>query len=474
MKRLAVPLAAIVAIGLLAASTDAAADAAADAVQGWKAGAAKVVITPAAPVWMSGYPRDHPAEGKQQELWAKALVLQDAAGHRALLVTMDLVGIDRPTSQRVCELLAKRYGLERRQIALNVSHTHCGPAIGRNLDGLLLLDEAQQHRVDEYTRQLIDKLVALAGEAIEHLRPCHIAWGQGFSTIAVNRRTNTRQDAARVRELGGLRGPSDFDVPVLTVRDPGGKLQAVVFGYACHPTVLDVEYRWSGDYAGCAQAALEAAHTDAIAMFWAGCGGDQAPRPKGTWEMTEAYGRRLAVSVEEVLAGATRPLEGSLTTIYDEIPLRLDKPPGPDELDKDTASRNKFIAARAKRLLAQLDSGQPLATTYPYPVQLWQLGDVRWIFLGGEVVVDYALRLKRELGPTTWVAGYSNDVMAYIPSLRVLREGGYEGLNSMVYYGLPTRWSEDIEAQIVEQVQKERNQAFFPESIHPISQPGSH
>jgi len=444
MKRIATLL-----VALAAASTHADA---ADAAKGWKAGTAKTIITPAGPVWMSGYPRDHPAEGKLQDLSAKALALEDGDGHRALLITMDLVGIDRPTAQRVCERLATRYGLERRQIALNVSHTHCGPVVGRNLDGMLALDDVQWQRIDENTQQLIDKLVAIAGEAIERLQPSTIAWGQGYCTIAVNRRTNSRKDAAAVRTLGGLQGPSDFDLPVLTVRDPSGKLQAVVFGYACHATVLDVEYKWSGDYPGFAQTALEEAHPGAVALFWAGCGGDQAPRPKGTMELTEAYGRRLAGTVEEVLAGAMWPLRASLITSYEEIPLRLDKPPSREELHKNATSANPYVARLAQRLLAQLDDGKPLRPTYPYPVQLWQLGDLRWVFLGGEVVVDYALRLKRELGPRIWVAGYSNDVMAYIPSLRVLREGGYEGANAMVYYSLPTRWSEDVEAQIVDQV----------------------
>jgi neutral ceramidase len=424
------------------------------AVSGWQAGVAKVIITPTTPIWMSGYPRDHPAEGKEQDIWAKALALEDAEGHRAVLITMDLIGIDRPTSQRICEQLAERYGLARRQIALNASHTHCGPAVGRNLDGMLMLDATQWQQIDEYTRPLTEKLVELVGEALDRLQPSEMAWGQGYSTIAVNRRTNARQDAETARQRGELKGPSDFDVPVLAVRDSSGRLQAVAFGYACHATVLDVEYKWCGDYPGYAQAALEKAHPGAVALFWAGCGGDQAPRPKGTLELTEAYGRRLAHSVDEVLAGAMRPLGGSLVMSYEEISLRLGKLPSSDELHEDAKSRNPFIARRAQRLLAQLEAKEPLRATYPYPVQVWRLGELRWLFLGGEVVVDYALRLKRELGPSTWVAGYSNDVMAYIPSLRVLREGGYEGTNAQVYYGLPTRWSEDVESQIVDQVHR--------------------
>src|SRR5262245_16903794 len=109
--------------------------------QGWKAGTARVNITPTAPMWMSGYPSDHPAEGKLQDLWAKALVVEDAKGQRAVLITMDVIGIDRPTSQRICEQLVARHGFERRQIALCASHTHCGPAVGRNLEGMLVLDD---------------------------------------------------------------------------------------------------------------------------------------------------------------------------------------------------------------------------------------------------------------------------------------------------------------------------------------------
>lgn len=423
------------------------------AADAWKAGAAKTIITPTAPVWMSGYIRDRPSEGTAQDLWAKALVLEDAAGQRTLLITMDLVGIDRATSQQICQRLSDKYGLKRAQIALNFSHTHHGPAVGRNLYGLFAMDDAQWNRIDQYTAGLADKLVALAGEAIDHLEPATVSCGRGFCTVAVNRRTNTRKDAEQVRENGQLLGPSDFDVPVLGVRDATGKLQAIVFGYACHPTTLVVDYEFSGDYAGYAQSALEESHAGAIAMFWQGCGGDQAPRPKDTVELTQAYGRRLAAAVDEVLRGAMRPLAASVATRYEEIPLRLAPTPDRDALEKEKASSNKFIARRAVRELAELDAGRPLRTTYPYPVQVWQLDDLRWVFLGGEVVVDYSLRLKRELGPTrTWVAGYSNDVMAYIPSLRVLREGGYEPINSLVYYDMPAAWSAEVEVQIIEAV----------------------
>jgi hypothetical protein len=119
-------------------------------------------------------------------------------------------------------------------------------------------------------------------------------------------------------------------------------------------------------------------------------------------------------------------------------------------------------------LLENLDAGQALTQRYPYPIAMWKLGqDVQWAFLGGEVVVDYALRLKGELsGRKTWVAGYSNDVPAYIPSRRVLAEGGYEGGDAMVYYGLPTRWAPEVEELIVAEVHRQIQAPAPPTTLH--------
>jgi hypothetical protein len=151
------------------------------------------------------------------------------------------------------------------------------------------------------------------------------------------------------------------------------------------------------------------------------------------------------------------PLTGTLAASYQEIDLPLGTLPTRDDLARDTQSKDKYIAARATTLLEDVDAGQALPASYPYPVSIWKLGsDVQWVFLGGEVVVDYAVRIKSELtGSKTWVAGYSHDVMAYIPSRRVLMEGGYEGGGAMVYYGLPCPWAPEVEERIVAEVRRQ-------------------
>ena len=420
----------------------------------WKAGAAKVAITPESPMWMSGYAsRNHPAEGKLNDLWCKALVLEDPQGQRVALVTLDLVGIDRTTSNIARDEIEKRYGLARKQIALCCSHTHSGPVVGHNLRAMNFLDSAQQKLVDDYTARLEKQIVDVVGQAIARLTPSNIAWTNGWATFAVNRRNNKEADILRLRAEGKLVGPVDYDVPVLAIRDGEGRLTAVAFGYACHATVLS-SYQWCGDYPGYAQAALEESHPGAVALFWAGCGADQNPLPRREVSLAEKYGQDLAAAVNAALDGVMRPISGALAAEYAEIDLPFAELPTRAELQQQANSTDKYEAARAQMLLRQVDSGQPLSTTYPYPVQTWRLGnELLWITLGGEVVVDYALRLKHELGPSnTWVTGYSNDVMAYIPSRRVLSEGGYEGGGAMVYYGLPTIWAPEIEEGIVREI----------------------
>jgi hypothetical protein len=310
--------------------------------------------------------------------------------------------------------------------------------------------------VEDYTAGLEKKLVAVADEAIGKLAPATLAWGVGRAEFAVNRRNNPEPLVPKLRSEGTLKGPIDHDLPVLFVRDAKGELTAVLFGYACHATTLD-GYQWSGDWPGAAQAELEEAHPGATALFFAGCGADQNPIPRRKVELVEQYGRDAAKAVEAVLtSGQLKRVGGNFSGVYSEIDLPFGDIPTREQWAATAESKNKYEVLRAKAMLARLDRGETIPKTYPYPVEVWRLGpDLKWILLGGEVVVDYSLRLKKELGGDgTWVAGYTNDVMAYIPSLRVLKEGGYEGGGAMVYYGQPAPWAPEVEEMIVKEVHR--------------------
>src|SRR5687767_1671440 len=188
---------------------------------GWKAGVAKVKITPERPMWLSGYAgRDKPSQGTLHELWAKALALEDASGRRVVMVTADLVGVDRNLSLRLRARVQELHGLGKDAIALCLSHTHTGPVVGNNLKPMYLLGDAQGKLADEYAAELENKLVDVAGEALESLAPARLQWGTGRATFAVNRRNNPEAQVPKLRAEGNLVGPVDYDLPVLSVRNP--------------------------------------------------------------------------------------------------------------------------------------------------------------------------------------------------------------------------------------------------------------
>src|SRR5882757_3375603 len=421
----------------------------------WQAGVAKVNISPELPIWLSGYGgRNKPAATKHDDLWAKALVLEDAAGNRAVLVTMDLVGMPRDVSLEVCKRIEDRYKLPRSAIALCVSHTHSGPVVRGNLMAMYALDEDQSRRVKEYRSTLTDQLLKVVGDALDSLKPAKLSWGIGKAGFAVNRRNNKEGQIKKLIDDNKLVGPVDHELPVLAVYGDGDKLQAIVGGYACHATVLDT-YFISADWPGAAQNELERRHPGTTAMFVAGCGGDQNPLPRRSIPLMNKYGAEFADGVDAAVKSSLKPLTPTLTTAYQEIDLPFGKLPTRAELEL-TTKEPKPRGRWATYMLAEWDRNGKLPATYPYPVQAWRLGnDFTWILLGGEVVVDYSLRLKTELGmKKTWVSSYSNDVMAYIPSRRVLGEGGYEGGEARYPYGLPAAWDTTVEQKIVDEVHK--------------------
>lgn len=422
---------------------------------GWEAGLSKMEITPREALWMSGYAsRNKPGEGSLTPLWAKCLLLKDGEGNQAVLVTLDLIGVNRDLGLRMRERIAAKLGLGIESVTIASSHTHTGPVVGSNLAPMYALSESQMALIDAYAERLLGGMDPLVERARESLAEVKVAFAEGKASLGVNRRNNRESEVPRLREEGKLVGPVDHAVPVLSVRSLEDRLIGLVFGYACHSTTLS-SYQWSGDYPGFAQLALELRHPGVVALFWAGCGADINPLPRRQEVLARRYGDQLAEAVDDVLAGSMEPLQGRLSTHYKEVELPFASRSDSTSMAHQTGNRNPYQARRAKLLLKSIEGQARSVSSYPYPVQLWSLGnDLNWVFLGGEVVVDYALRLRGQYGPgATWVAAYCNDVMAYIPSERVLNEGGYEGLTATVYYGLPAPWASGVEATIIGAVQ---------------------
>lgn len=415
----------------------------------YRAGVASIDITPDGPVWMAGYAsRTRPSEGVLQKLQAKALAVEDRKGSRVVIVTTDLIGLPRVLTDQVGARLAKELNLSRERVLFNSSHTHTGPVVRPNLTIMYDLSPENDRAVKDYAQQLAGKLFSLVGAALGDLKPARLYFGQGAAGFATNRRQRNPDGTVRIGV--NPEGPVDRSVPVLRVDDEAGKTRAVLFGYACHNTTLTGEhYKLSGDYAGFAQAEVESAVPGTTALFVEGCAGDQNPNPRSQESYARKHGETLATEVRRVLAEA-KPVTGQVRAAmqWRDLPLQ---PHERSDFEKMLAAKEAVRVRFAKSMLALYEQRRPMRTV-PYPVQALRLGkDMAIVAIGGEPVVEYALRIKADNPKLRlMVAGYSNDVMGYIPTAQMLEEGGYEPVSSGLYYGLATPFTRDVERLVNE------------------------
>jgi neutral ceramidase len=412
----------------------------------WRAGISKEIITPKNPMWMAGYAaRTQGATETYHDLYAKVLVLEDKDKHQVVLVTADILGFPKKMSDRIRSQLQRQYGLEKSQIILNGSHTHSGPVLEDALYDIYPLDQTQRTLITEYSKWLEQTVLDLVGEAISGKKAARLSSANGVTRFQVNRRNNSEAEITKVKDLAG---PNDYAVPVIKIENEQGELISVVFGYACHPTVLD-HYGWSGDYPGFAQIEIEKTFPGTVALFFQGASGDQNPIPRRTLPLAIQYGKSLAAAVERVLAEKMTPLPAQLKTNYQEINLALTSPPSTQELLKMANGQVGYIQRWANRMLKESTQGKTFLASYPYPLQIWQLGNQSIFNMGGEVTIAYTIALKEKYGQDIFVMAYSNDVMGYIPSEQILEEGGYEGYSSQMVYGLPSTWEKGIQSHIL-------------------------
>ena len=402
----------------------------------WKIGVASIDITPPKPIPLAGYAgRYKPFSAVEQPIHAKALYFDDAAGGRALLITLDLVGIRPPVAEPVCQRITEKTGLQRNQILLNCSHTHSAPLLAYESDPNYPAQLPTAAETAAYTRRLQDQLVDLAAQAVANPRPAALSWSVGVATFVMNRREFTATQG--VLNAPNPRGPVDRAVPVLRIENPADhKPFAILFGAACHNTTLQGNnLRLCGDYAGFAQHELEQAFPGATALFMQGCGGDANPYPRGTLALVKQHGHTLAEDVTRVLNDRKKltPVRGPIKPVLDYVELPLRQTPR-QEIEEIAKEGPSWLQFGAKTMAAKLAGGEKLPTDYRAPIAVWQFGnDLTLTAVSGEVVVDYVHMIEKAIGPVNlWPAGYCNDVFGYLPSARVIEEGGYEnrGLNT--------------------------------------------
>ena len=451
-----------------------------------RVGLARACITPERPVWLHGYAskeRFRPFEGKLNDLYAKAMAIEDARGERAVLITVDLCVIRAPEAKELFDRLTQRTGLQRRQLLVNFSHTHSGPILGASDLNRYPMSPQEKQATLDYTARLFGQLGDVAHAALADLKPATLAWGTGKCSFVRNRRLHNADGS--YRGMGpNPQKPVDDVVPVLRVSSPEGKLRALVFGCACHAVTFGSDnLKLSGDYPSFAQEEIESAHAGVQAMFVQGCGADANSDPRcgpNAEKNARLQGKSLADEVCRVAKGNLAPVRGPLRVKFGEVDVPLAPAPPVAELKKMKGT----AAYNAKRMLTALEKGEPLPTHHKHPLAFWQFGeDLRFVALSGEVVSRYVSLVKQAVGPERlWVAGYSNEVDGYVPDATIVAEGGYEARGLVADVGFYSAEAERVLVKAVVElaseveaiprvVQREIDAGLFPGAVVLVGRP---
>ncbi len=434
--------------------------------ENWQVGFAKEDITPVEPLRLSGYgSRNDPHTGVADQIHVRVVTLganpateQENAPKPLVIVSVESIGITSQMTDHVAKVVQSRYGVPRSQLVLSSTHSHTTPFFP---DGLInIFSESPSEEQADAAKRNYARVLEAIEKGIDHafqnrVKNAKVEMGEGKATFAAQRRVlrDGQWAAFGVQEGGQV----DHRLFVLRITSEDGKLLGATYQYASHCTTLTPDFNQvSGDWAGLSASRLEQLHPNSVFVPIIGCGADANPNPRGNYEAAVQNSLEMTDSVQKVLVSdQLKPLPPLKNAQYGMVGLEPEHPTI-EFLESKTKNSNPTHRRWGEYMLEVNKRMGRLPESIPFPVHVWQFGEaLSWVFLGGEVVVNYQFAIEKEL-PTqnTWVASYCDDVPGYVASESQRAEGGYEVDGSMIYYMLPGRWKSGTQSTIITRVRE--------------------
>jgi len=378
-----------------------------------KGGVAKVDITPNASVWLAGYgSRDKPSDGIADELYAKALVLDDGQNKLAI-VSVDLLWVPLKITAEIRRKIKEKIGIPENSVLICATHTHFGPKIDRITKNW---PDTPASEIDEsYVQTLKKKIADSILVANKNMKEVKLGAVKGkISEIVYNRRTK-RTDGSVVMtfrlppadsEL--TFGPIDPEVCILRVEDISGALITAIVNFACHPVSgakdKDMFYFISADYPGYTAKVIEEIE-GGICLFALGTAGNMNPNRIGRKDPRAEIGKALGGEVLRRIQSVSTTSEVTLKALKKAVTMPIKKDLSPDRI---------IDADKTK-------------TTLTTEIQVLRIGDIYILGLPGEVLVEIGLDIKTRAGiENLFIISLSNDACGYVCNRQAYKEGGYE------------------------------------------------
>ncbi len=398
-----------------------------------KAGFASADITPEPGAQMPGGFRKNLSKGVRDPLYAVACVVTDGTTPVAL-VGIDALFIGKHTVKEARAIIRERTNIPDSNVLIGASHTHTGGPI---------LDCLGSDEDPAYSGRVAKAIAKAVEDAWKNAKPCELAVGTGKEdTIAHNRRFLMKDGreithpgkpgTPRHAEIVKPAGPVDPDVGVLAARLPGAGVTGVVVHFTCHVTVIGGP-GYSADYPGLLRKHLKARYGEAVeVVFLQGCCGDitqvdnRSTAKEFGPEHADLMAQKLAAEAVRAINRTSWIQDATTAASAELLPLTIrpepdavrEKPPfglgsGPDD-----------VFENERKLVAEQRAKSPLLDA---EVQGLRIGPLGIATTGAEWFVEHGLRIKAASPhASTWVVGYANDYLGYVPTANAMVAGGYE------------------------------------------------
>lgn len=402
------------------------------------AGCSKVKITPPVGTPLDGNVRDRGCEGVHDDIYAKSLVLSDGEKEIAI-VSCALCAIPGDMVKKIRKIVKEKCALPEENILICTFHTHSGPSTG------VIFKEVNE----DYLFSLPEKIALSICEAKQNIRKVEVKFGSGEeNALPHNRRIKMKDGSLRMNwedlsldEIDAPAGPVDPEVGVVIIEELNGKPIATLINYTCHPAILAGDnFLVSEDYPGYTMRLIEK-EKGGICLFTNGAAGNinhinifDPDQRRGFYE-AERLGTILGKKVLSIISTAKPiPIE-KLKMIREEIELPLRKIPI-SEIEK----AKKLIEGKEVKKISMVDGlsdevyAEQILTLSKIQeksvlseIQAISLGNIALASIPGELFVEYGLEIKKKSPfPHTFIIGYANDYVGYIPTSKAFEEGGYE------------------------------------------------
>ena len=437
-----------------------------------KAGFGRVKITPPIGTAMTGFGfRDYDptgCKGIHDDLYARALYLNDGR-EDILIMGFDLLFFSRDEANRYKGAIGRKLDLSPRQILLNTSHTHTGPKVGS-------WDYTPSDRL--YLQFLENAIVNAAVESKNTLRDVTLWAGETHSKLPMSRRKplpNGIIDFAPYPE-----GVVYDKLPFCLFKDMGGKPVYLLFSVSTHPSTIkgnERSYFISADYPGKAMAVLDEYLGAAGSLFLQGAAGDSKPSVigkgeeswrAGDWPDVDSAGSMAAYEVINAIdAGLTR-CEPELSAVSIEMSWPMAQPRTRAEyvqvIEKPPAHSESIpegMKRWAQEMIELIDRGFGLPTAVPITAHGVRLGkNLRLVGIEGEIVAELGHLIANFYGNgITFPMGYTDGAQLYLPTSKMLDEGGYEA-ESYYEYRFPAPLAKGMEGILTQSLQELRTKGI--------------